>query len=628
MLDCLPKKSYLELPDLLTFPIFLSEPTLSTTRPVTFVPYQQAGESPRRAAIAHVEFSLNGLSDADLQVLGHLSEAADLINPIYRDQYDSHTVVIERLVTRLLDVASVEQNVQLKNYLTILNLQNSPYSLLPRKNHLLGLSKAEVSDLVKKAGGGSLEADFSVAAPYFFDGLALPDKAGFYPHDMTEDEWKGLGENANVVNASFERKSGKLEMRINEEKYRATLKPAIDHLLKARELTSHIGLQLYLDAKIEEMRHGTAESRRIADYMWIKSSAPIDIIISSALEVYLDNWKNARGEAAAAVLVANNEAQGMLEKLVERLPALEATAPWKHRKMQIDKDKLPHLRFVDVLNWSGDYVNSPMTIVAQSLPNDHWVVNNVGSVNVVYRNTGKAIHALSGEMIAREFLPKGVFEEYGATLFEATQIHSALHELGHTTGAMAPEHAGKEARELLEAEYSPLEEARAELFGMWAMPQMAKEGIFSMKTAEAGHYGMVISMVGGLRFEPAQAHVKARNLMWHYFSMNGGIEEVMEDGKKKFRLRMSRIDELVADLLGIIGNTKAAGDKAGAVKLRETYCFTDPMREDVEQRMSAFPLGRGLLFPRLKKSGGIYLRELEYPDSFIKQPRYSARLLD
>lgn len=596
--------------------------------PVTFVPYQQKDETPRVAAVTRVEFSLDGLSDADLQVLGHLSDAADLINPIYRDQFEPKTPAIERLLDGIIGVASSEQKVKIQNYRTILNLQNSPYSLLPRKNHLLGLTKDEVAELVKKSGKNNLEADLALAAPFLFDGLALPDKAGLYPDDMTEEEWRALGDEANIVNASFQRVNGKVTGKLNEDKYRATLQPVIEHLIKARDLTPHIGFRLYLDSKIEELRHGTLESRRIADYMWIKHNAPVDLILSTALEVYLDNWKNARGEAAAAVMVVNNEAQSMLHALVDRLPALEASAPWTHRKMQIDKDKLPHLRFVDVLNWSGDYVNGPMTIIAQSLPNDHWVVNHVGSVNMVYRNTGKAVYSLSGEMIAKEFLPKDVFEKYGDVMFEATQVHSALHELGHTTGAMAPEHSGKEARDLLEAEYSPLEEARAELFGMWAMPQMAREGVFPMKLAEAGHYGMVISMVGGLRFVPEQAHVKARNLMWHYFVQNGGVEEVVEEGKKRFRLRISRIEELVAELLGIVGNTKAAGDKAGAIKLRETYCFTDPLREDVEKRMASFPLGRGLIFPRLKRDGDRYAAELEYPSSFIDQPRYSARLLD
>ena len=595
---------------------------------VKFVPYQQKDESPRQAALARVEFSLKGLSENDIQVLGHLSDAVDLLNPIYRDQFEPQTPRIEHLLTSLLKVASPAQTETISNYLTILNLQNSPYSLLPRKNHLLALTKDEVKDLVKMAGGGVLEAEYKAAETFMFDSLATPDKAGFYPQDMTEEEWKALGAEANVVNSSFTRQNGKVVGQLNEVKYKATLKPVLEHLIKARDLTTHTGLRLYLDSKIEEVRHGTNESRRIADFMWIRHGSPIDLILSTALEVYLDNWKNARGEAAAAIMVENNEAQSTLQALVDRLPGLEATAPWKHRKMQIDKDKLPHLRFVDLLNWSGDYVNSPMTIVAQSLPNDHWVVDNVGSVNMVYRNTGKAIYSLSGEMIAKEFLPEDVFAEYGDLMFEATQIHSALHELGHTTGVMAPEHAGKEARELLEAEYSPLEEARAELFGMWAMPQMARDGVFSMKTAEAGHYGMVISMVGGLRFLPEQAHVKARNFMWHYFVKNGGVEDVMEGGKKKFRLRLTRIDELVAELLGIVGNTKAAGDKAAATKLRETYCFIDPMREDVEARMASFPLGRGLIFPRIKRDGERYLNELEYPGTFIDQARYSAKLLD
>lgn len=595
---------------------------------IHYVPYQQADEPARQAAVTHVDFSLDHISDTDLQVLGHLSDAVDLINPVYRDQFEPKTTTIERLLGKVQSVASAEQKTAIANYLTILNLQNSPYSLLPRKNHLLGISREDLVALVKKAGGNSLESDLAEASTFLFDGLALPDKAGFYPHDMTEDEWKALGSAANVVNASFTRKNGKLESTLNEEKYRATLKPIIEHLTKARDLTEHTGLRLYLDAKIEELRHGTNESRRLADYMWIKHGSPVDLIMSSALEVYLDNWKNARGEAAAAVMLQNDEAQGILDALVDRLPGLEATAPWKNRKMKIDPDKLPHLRYVDVLNWSGDYVNAPMTIIAQSLPNDAWVIDHVGSVNMVYRNTGKAVHSLSGEMIAREFLPKDVFEEYGEMMFEATQIHSALHELGHTTGAMSPELAGKEPRDLLEAEYSPLEEARAELFGMWAMPQMAREGIFSMKMAEAGHYGMVISMVGGLRFHPEQAHVKARNLMWHYFVQNGGVEDVMEDGKKKFRLKMSRIDELVAELLGTIGNTKAAGDKPGAVKLRETYCFTDPMREDVEKRMATFPLGRGLIFPRIERKGDHYERKLVYPASFAEQARYAAKILD
>lgn len=595
--------------------------------PLSYIPYQQEGEPDRKAALVRVEFPVAGIPDSDLQVLGHLSEAVDRMNPVYCDQFEPHTPVILRLLKTVATVASDEQRVKITNYLTILDLQNSPFSLLPRKNHLLGISEAEMIKLVKTAGGRELFSDLEVVAPYLFEGLALPDRAGFYPSDMTEEELKVFGDDAYTVNAMFTRRNGRAHFELNENRYAATLKPVIACLQAARDVCRYPEFRIYLDGKIEELRHGTKESRRIADFLWIRHRSPLDLILSTALEVYLDNWKNARGEAAAAVYIENSEAQTLLKSLVDYLPTLENIAPWTHRKILVDPEKLPHLRFVDVLNWSGDYVNSPMTIIAQSLPNDDWVTSQIGSVNLVYRNTGKAIHQVSGDLMAKEFIAGREFEEYRDSMFEATQIHSALHELGHTTGAMDPEHTAKNARDYLEAEYSPLEESRAELFGMFAMTKIAEKGIISGKIAGAGHYSMLVSMVQGLRFIPEQAHVKARNMMFHFFQMRGGIEEVREDGKIKFRLNFAVLDDLVEELLGTLGNIKAAGDKSAAAKLREELCFTDEKRKDVEERTRTFPLGRGLIFPQLKKSGDKYLAELEYPLTFSDQPKFKAQLL-
>ncbi len=601
-------------------------PLSTETHGITYVPYQQKDEPERRAAFVKVGFDLQNWTDEDIQLLGHLSHAVDLMNPVYRDQFEPKTPTIIRLLERLIPLASPPQQVILRNYETLLHLQNSPFSLLPRKNHLLGLPREDVKALAKKAGA-DCTADLEAVESFFFDGLALPDKAGFYPDDMTEDDWAKLGDDANIVNAMVRRENGKVALQLNEAHYRKSLQPIIASLESAREHCRFPEFRIYLDGKIEELKHGTRESRRIADYLWIRHKSPIDLILSTALEVYLDNWKNARGEAAGAVYVENAEAQSLLKSLVERLPNLEATAPWTHRKLNIDPSTLPHLRFVDVLNWSGDYVNSPMTIIAQSLPNDDWVISNLGSVNLVYRNTGRAVHSLSGDLMAQEFMTRAAFEEYRDVMFEATQIHSALHELGHTTGTMDPDHRTKQARDYLEAEYSPLEEARAELFGMFAMTRVAKEGVISGQMAAAGHYGMLISMVQGLRFKPEQAHVKARNMMYHYFRAKGGIVEVMEDGKRKFRLDLSKIDDLVESMLAEIGNIKAAGAKDKATALRSELCFEDELREEIEKRTQVFPLGRGLIFPQIKRAGDRFQRELLYPETFVNQPKFRAKLI-
>lgn len=115
---------------------------------IKYVPYQQEGEPARRAAITHVEFNTDGLSETDIQILGHLNDAADAMNEIFRDQYESYTVVIHELVRSILPSSEGETQEKLTNYLTLLNLQNSPYALLPRKSHQLNITAGELRELV------------------------------------------------------------------------------------------------------------------------------------------------------------------------------------------------------------------------------------------------------------------------------------------------------------------------------------------------------------------------------------------------------------------------------------------------------------------------------------------------
>jgi hypothetical protein len=577
-----------------------------------FVPYQQKGEPPRRAGLVRVGFDLAGLSENDVQILGHLCQAVDLINPVYRDQFEATTPTIRRLVHRLGEVADEKEKVALQNYTTLLDLQNSPFSLLPRKNHLLPLERSAVERLVKKCKGQEAQQDFEVGAPYLFEGLATPDRAGFYPPDLSDKELEALGEGGKIVNSSVRREPKGVRVVLNEEHYRADLDGIIAHLRRARELSNDPMFQLYLDAKIIELTFGTKETRRLADYAWVRHTSRLDIIISSAIEVYLDNWKNARGAAAGAVLVENPVATELLRALTDRFAEFESTAPWTHKKHEIDRETLPKLKFVDVLNWAGDYVNGPMTIIAQSLPNDDWVIRKIGSVNLVYYNTGRAVHKVSGELAAQEFLPASAFERDRPLLFDARQLHSALHELGHTTGMMDPDHRDKEPREYFEAEFSPLEEARAELFGLWAMPLLAKDGIITEETVLAGYNAMVLTMLTSLKFEPTQAHNKARNMMWHYFIDKGAVAVTQEGGKTKYEAHVAKFREATTEMLRIIGDTKASGDKARAQQFREKWCYDDKLRPEIEERT---------------KEGERFKPEFVYPASFSDQAKFSKDLL-
>ena len=583
-----------------------------------YIPYRQTGEPPRRAGIAPVEVTLDNLTDNQVQMVGHLCAAAEMMNPVFRDQFFGKTEDIRRVTEILAEQAAGEVKTALEHYHTMLNLQNSPWSLLPRKNHLLDADRAAVAELADKAG---IAGDFAAVAPYMFDDMPLSDKANFYPGDLSEEELEALGPDARLVNTSVVRDdTGAARVLYNEERYRGQCRQAVDHLIKARALSDDAGFQIYLDAKIEEMTTGSARARRLADYLWVRHNSPVDIIISTAIEVYTDAWKNAKGSAAAAVTIRDTKADALLKQLIDAVPWLEANAPWAHRRTEIDPETLPRLKFVDVVNWTGDYVTGPMTTIAQSLPNDEWVGKNVGTVNMVYSNTGRAVHSITGSVISSEFLASVVMAKHGDGLFDAGQIHSALHEIGHTTGMQDAEHQG-EPRDYLEAEYSALEETRAELFGMWAADELARREVLTPEVAEACHYSMLMSMLMSLKFEPAQAHTRARNMMWHYFDKKGVILRVQEDGRTRYSLNMETLMPVVTEMLALIGNLKSAGDKAGATALRETYCYTDDLREEIEERTKDAPLGRGLVFPQMAEDNGAYRRELTYA-SFARQRKF------
>ena len=82
----------------------------------------------------------------------------------------------------------------------------------------------------------------------------------------------------------------------------------------------------------------------------------------------------------------------------------------------------------------------------------------------------------------------------------------------------------------------------------------------------------------------------------------------------------------VIEMLRTIADLRAAGDKPGAIRFREQYAYTDPLKPEIESRTADLPQGTGLVFPRLKNVDGRYLRQWVYPDRFEDQPKFAFEL--
>ncbi|ADK82197.1 hypothetical protein [Sediminispirochaeta smaragdinae] len=563
-----------------------------------FLPYRQHGEPEHRAGFAAVDFPWQELSSSEAELLHYLCLAAEEMNEVFCWQFCPDTSIILHFLDTITPYANEHEGESLSAYRHLLLLQNAPWSLQPRKNHLLEIEEERVKALAELAG--SLEAFLHIRR-YLFDLVPVPGRCSFYPPDLTDEELESLGSPAGEVNrVLFRGNDGGVDTIRNEQLFPEACGRAADYLRKAWELSDNISFKLYLDAKITELETGSLEARRVADYLWIRHDSPIDIVISTALEVYLDAWKNNKGAACAAVTRIDTKSDRLIKDLLGLVPELEATAPWKWKRSEIDVHCLPRLKFVDVLLWSGDYVTGPMTVGAQSLPNDEWIGKNIGTVNMVYQNTGRAVHSLSGSILADQFLPREILDIVGKSLFEGGQLHSALHEIGHTTGLQDPDHQG-EASVWLGGEYSTFEELRAELFGMWACEKAVAASVIDRPLADAAHYAMLLTMLRSLAFVPDQAHTNARNIMFHYFEEKRAIVSTTEG---RFRYDFALLHPAVERLLAEVADIKASGNLSAAKGLKERFCYDHPDRKLFEEKTKALPLGRGLIFPIVEVHDG------------------------
>lgn len=322
----------------------------------------------------------------------------------------------------------------------------------------------------------------------------------------------------------------------------------------------------------------------MSDALWIKHDYRVDFILSTAMEIYHDEWMNLKGSPTGAVYVKNKSLDDFVVQLREHAVEMERKAPSKYFRQNGGGDSLLIHRPVDVLNWSSDYCTAPYTTVAQSLPNNEMMKKSFGVVNLLYVNTTNSLQLLKEGKNAREFISTKVLNDVLPHISYGDSVHSMIHELGHTTG----EAADKEKRTLnpetiLGNEYNSLEELRAELFGMYGVYYCAENGIIKKEEEKGAYYGMLITMLTSLRVPPVQAHQKARNMMYHFFLKKGAIiieeEEVERVGGKKEKVKKFIFDEgklhdAVLEFLGTVQNIKSELNKEGMLGyLHYIYIF-------------------------------------------------------
>jgi len=480
-------------------------------------------------------------------------------------------------------------------------------------------------------------------------GLIKGSAINFYGKDLTTEEVDAFyaqietDKNQPIekgLNSQLVKENGEVIEKVwkSNGMYGAAIDKIIYWLNKAKEVTENDAQKKGLELLVEYYATGDLKIWDEYNIVWATSTEGDIDYINGFIEVYNDP-KGYKGSYESVVQIKDFE-------MSKKMAALAENAQWFEDNSTLDpshkKENVVGVSYktVNVAGEGGDA--SPSTPIGINLPNNNWIREQHGSKSV---SLGNIIHAYanagsSGRLKEFAFDEEEIKteEEYGQL---ADKLHTALHEvIGHASGKLNP--GVGTPKETLKNYSSTLEEARADLVGLYYLPdnKLVEIGISPNaegigKAAFDGYIrnGLLTQLIRlNLGDDIEEAHMRNRQLVAAWAFEKGAddnvIEKVEKDGKTYFKINdYGKLRVLFGELLKEIQRIKSEGDFESGKNLVETYGVKvdQVIHKEVLERNRQFKSApysgfiNPVLSPKMDENDEIIDIEVIQPESFTDQ---------
>jgi hypothetical protein len=256
---------------------------------------------------------------------------------------------------------------------------------------------------------------------------------------------------------------------------------------------------------------------------------------------------------------------------------LEDNLPLESVYKSTDVSAAP-IRVIQLIYNSGD-VKGPQT-VAYNLPNDEKIVKDRGTSMVMLKNVQEAKFEHILKPIAEITISK---EQRGLVDFDSFFTHTICHECCHGIGPHTitlPGGQTSTVRKELQEVHSAMEEAKADIVGLWALKFLITKGLLSKSMVESMYVSFLAGCFRSIRFGLTEAHGKGQALQFNYLYEKGAFV-FHEDST--FSVDFAKIEGAVESLSHEILTIQGKGDKNAATLLLNKYCtITGPLKTALE----------------------------------------------
>ena len=423
--------------------------------------------------------------------------------------------------------------------------------------------------------------------------------------------------------------------------YSDAIEKIIGWLEKAKTVAENEAQQEVIRLLIDFYRTGDLHTFDAYSIAWLKDTASHVDFVNGFIESYGDPL-GMKASWESIVDFKNTEATRRTEIISNHAQWFEDHSPVDAR-FKKETVKGVSAKVITAAILGGDLY--PSTAIGINLPNSNWIRSVHGSKSVTIGNLTEAYNrAARGNGFREEFVYSDVERKLLDTYADITDdLHTDLHEcVGHGSGKLLP---GVDA-DALKAYGSTIEEARADLFGLYYLADAKLVELGLVPDAEAYKAEYYSYMMNGLmtqlvRIEPGrtveEAHMRNRQLIarwvWEQGQEANVVEIVVREGKTYVRINdYVQLRTLFGKLLAEVQRIKSEGDYEAARRLVEDYGVqVDPkLHAEVLQRYERLHLApyKGFINPvytlQTDAEGNVTDVQVTYTEGYAEQMlRYS-----
>jgi len=336
--------------------------------------------------------------------------------------------------------------------------------------------------------------------------------------------------------------------------FRQWLDPAVKALRDAAALSDDPAFAKFLRMRADSL---LTDHYFDSDIAWVSLENPKFDVIFAPYETYLDDLLGVKTSYGAAVLIRNDEESRKLDVFQKYVPEIQDSLPLAPEDRPSRRGHLSPMEVMDTPYRAGD-LRHGYQAVADNLPNDPRVHEQKGSKHIFFKNFMDArvnyvILPVAKRLLRADQAALASSEGYLAT----TMMHEISHGLGPS---FARTSAGqRDIREAIGPSYSGLEEAKADIVGLYGLKWLVDRGNLPQDKLRGYYASEVAGIFRTVRFGVAEAHGRAEIMEFNFFFERGAISR--DAASERYAIDFDRMPDAVAALARELLEQEATGDR-------------------------------------------------------------------